>query len=155
MNKIYRKFTAFLKDRREEGNSFLLYIFLIPVICGAVGLGIDTSMAQYVRSGLQNSADSATVAGAQKTSYNGSQRVIDQATADKQTRALYNQERKNYPAVTSTTPTISTKIVTVNGVKMLRTTINEKSPTVFLHILGVNEMKYTIVSEARIGSSRQ
>lgn len=155
MKKLHKKFRNFYQNHREDGNSFLLYIFMVPVICGAVGLGIDTSMSQYIRAGVQSSVDSATVAAAQKTSYSGSTREINHSAADARARTLYNSDRKNYPAITGNAPTIKTSIVNKNGVRMIRMNVKEKSPTVFLHLVGVNEFTYEVVSEARIGSSRQ
>lgn len=155
MKAFFQKIKAFRKSHREEGNSFFLYLFMIPVICGAVGLGIDTSMGQYVHAGIQSSVDSATVAAAQKTTYSGSTRIIDLTTASARASSLYKSDRKNYPAITGSSPTITTTIVNKNGIRMLRVTVTEKSPTVFLHLVGVNEFNYKVVSEARIGSSRQ
>lgn len=160
MKKLHQKFKAFYKAHREDGNSFLLYIFIIPVLCGAVGLGIDTSMGQYVKAGIQNAADTATVAAATKTSYSGGYKIINKTAAEKQARTLYNNSRKNYPAISKSSPTIKVSVVYVNVggnliSQALRMEISEKSPTVFLHMVGVDEFKYNIVSEARIGSARQ
>lgn len=155
MKKFLNSIRDFRKNHREDGNSFLLYIFLMPVLCGAIGLGIDTSLGQYVNAGIQASADSAVVAAAQKTQYSGNNRIINGTAAATTARDFYKTARLNYPAVTASSPTIRAEIVNTRGDRILRLTVAEKSPTVFMHILGVTELNHNIISEARLGASRQ
>lgn len=137
----------------EEGNSFLMFIFLMPVLCGAFGLGLDGALGNYTRTGLQDAADIASIAGANKTVYSGNKRIIDKAAADATVRALYNEKRTAYPNVLNKTPTITVSIIPgrPGSPSVLQVTVQEKSPTVFLHLVGVPEFTYNIRSQARLG----
>lgn len=137
----------------EDGNSFLLFIFLMPVLAGAFGLGLDTAMGQYTRTGIQNAADTATVAGAAMTKYSGNNRVIDKAAATQRVREIYLSQRQSYPNITGSSPTITVTLVRgrSGASDTLQVSIQEKSPTLFLHMAGVNEFNYNIQSQARLG----
>lgn len=144
----------FRKLRKEDGNSFLMFIFLMPVLSGAFGLGLDTALGQYTRTGIQNAADSATVAGAAQTKYVGNKKVIDINKATAMVKTMYNEQRLNYPNVTRTEPEITVQLIpgrNAGDPQTLKVFINEKSPTLFLHMAGVSEFKYNIVSSARLG----
>jgi Flp pilus assembly protein TadG len=145
--------TKMRKFFTEDGNSFLLYIFLMPVLCGAFGLGLDMALGQYTRSGIQNAADLATTAGANKTTYEGNRRVINKAQAESTIRSLYADKRLAYPNVTGSPSNVTVTIRSgrAGSPPMLETTIIEKSPTLFLHLVGVTELTYQIKSQARLG----
>lgn len=137
----------------EEGNSFLMFIFLMPLLCGAFGLGLDAALGQYTRQGIQNAADLATIAGANQTSYEGNKKVINKERATAKIKEEYSKSRKTYPNIRNTEPVITVKITTgrLRSDRLLAVTVQEKSPTIFLHLVGVREFTYNISSQARLG----
>lgn len=143
------------KFLNEEGNSFLLFIFLMPVLCGAFGLGLDAALGQYTRQGIQDAADISTLAGANQTEYaaGSNKRIISEAAAAAKVKELYLEKRKAYPNITGSEPTITVQITTGRwaSTRLLAVTVQEKSPTIFLHIVGVSEFTYNISSQARLG----
>jgi len=147
---MFKKMKEFVN---EEGNSFLLFIFLMPVLCGTFGLGLDAALGHYTRQGIQDAADLATMAGANQTVYSGNKRVISYEKADAKVRQLYLEKRKAYPNIISSTPSISVRITSGRSAStpLLDVLIQEKSPTIFLHLVGVEKFTYNISSQARLG----
>lgn len=137
----------------EDGNSFLLYIFLMPVLCGSFGLGLDAALGNYTRTGIQNAADLATTAGANQTKYSGNNKIIDKAKATETIRNIYKEKRETYPNITGTSAKITVTVIEgrTGAPDTLQVDIVEKSPTVFLGIVGVEEFTYNIRSQARLG----
>lgn len=152
----------FLKIDRENGNSFIMYILLLPLLMGFFGYAVDAGIGYYTRTGMQNALDSAAIAGATQVNYNGSgnfdinvDRARDQAVASM--KVSLNQ----YPNIEcpdgSCYNNITATVVNVGGERgsVLRLDVQEKSKTLFLHVLGIKEQPYTLKSEARIGSIQQ
>lgn len=152
----------FFKLDRENGNSFLMYILLLPLLMGFFGYAVDAGISYYTRTGMQNALDSAAIAGAAKVNYNGSGSFnIDVERAKSQAIASMKVSLKQYPNVEcpsgSCYNNIQATIVDGGGERgqVLRLTVQEKSKTLFLHILGIKEQPYTLKSEARIGYVQQ
>jgi len=49
-----------LPKQDESGNSFLMYLLLMPVLVATMGLGIDVSINTYTQNTLQSALDQAT-----------------------------------------------------------------------------------------------
>lgn len=148
-----KKFLKKLIPNREDGNAFLMYIFIFPIMCGAVGLSLDTGLGTYTQNGIQNAVDNAVVAGAAQTKYSGKKKVIDFTQANKKVNEIYNEQRKDYPNITGETPSITVKLIKGRGTTAdtLSVVVKEKSPTIFLHLVGVNEFNYDVRGQARLG----
>ena len=152
----------FLKLDRENGNSFIMYILLLPVLMGFFGYAVDAGLSYYTRTGMQNALDSAAIAGATQVNYNGSGSFdIDRERAEAQAIASMKVSLQQYPNLEcqdgSCYNNIHATIVNVGGERgsVLRLDVTEKSKTLFMHILGIKEQPYTLKSEARIGYVQQ
>jgi Flp pilus assembly protein TadG len=152
----------FFKLDRENGNSFIMYILLLPVLMGFFGYAVDSGISYYTRTGMQNALDSAAIAGATKVNYNGAGNfVIDAERAKAQAIASMKVSMKQYPNVECSSGSCynNIKATIVSGGSgrgsVLRLTVQQKSKTLFLHIIGIKEQPYNLKSEARIGYVQQ
>lgn len=151
----------FFKRDRENGNTFIMYILLLPLLMGFFGYAVDSGMSYYTRTGMQNALDSAAVAGATKVNYNSSGTyVIDVERAKAQAIKAMKVSLKQYPNLKCKEyDCYDIKATIINGGagrgNVLRLTVQEKSKTMFLHIIGISEQQYNLKSEARIGYLQQ
>lgn len=151
----------FFKLDRENGNAFFMYMFLLPILMGFFGYAVDSGISYYTRTGMQNALDSAAIAGATQVNYNTSGNyVINAERAKAQAVAAMKVSLKQYPNLKCEEYNCyNIKAAIVNGGsergKVLRLTVTEKSKTLFLHIVGIDEQAYDLKSEARIGFVQQ
>lgn len=154
-----RKFLK--RSDKENGNSFLMYIFLLPILMGFFGLAVDSGISYYTRTGMQNALDSAAIAGAAQVNYNGSGSfAINRDRAKVQAITAMKVSLKQYPNLNCKDYNCyDIKATIVNGGvgrgEVLRLTVTERSKTQFLHIIGQHEQVYNLKSEARIGFVQQ
>lgn len=146
---------------KENGNSFIMYILLLPVLMGFFGYAVDSGISYYTRTGMQNALDSAAVAGAAKVNYNGSGNFsINAERAKDQAISAMKVSLKQYPNLNCKDYNCyDIKATIVNGGvgrgEVLRLTVTERSKTQFLYIIGQHEQEYNLKSEARIGFVQQ
>ena len=156
-----RQFIRLFKRDKENGNTFIMYFLLIPVLMGFFGYAVDSGVSYYTRTGMQNALDSAAIAGASQVNYNGSGSFdIDRERAKAQAIESMQVSLKQYPnldCVHYDCYDIQADIVNVGGERgnVLRLSVTERSKTLFLHIIGQKEQQYTLKSEARIGFVQQ
>lgn len=159
----------FLKLDKENGNSFIMYILLLPVLMGFFGLAVDSGISYYTRTGMQNALDSAAIAGAAGNTVDGGRGVV----YDSHGNYIINVDKARLQAVEAMKTSLQqypnlncrdydcydiTATVTNGGAgrgSVLRLEVQERSKTLFLHIIGQKEQVYTLKSEARIGSIQQ
>lgn len=72
----------------ERGNILVLFVVLVPVLLGMVGLALEIGQALMLNSQLQNLADAAALAGANEL--NGEPDAIDRATNAAKNYSLQN-----------------------------------------------------------------
>lgn len=161
--KTINRFKAFLKKLRakESANTLFMVVMLMPVICGVFGVALDAALGYYTRTGMQNALDSAAVAGAGQVKTvaapGGSRNVIDLERANQAAYTSYSASRENYPNIKcgggncfNLTTTVNTTGSGGRG-DYLRLSVKESSPTIFLHIFGIEKQEYVLESEARLG----
>jgi len=154
----------------EKGNSFAVFIVLLPLILGAFGTGIDIARNTYIRTTLQNSLDVAAVSGAAAATPDGTGK-INLTTAANQTRVLatieklYAMDRDAGPGIDCTGPQSPISGAPSGTVRCWKTvkvtfktssveiTITEQSHNAFLQILGIPVQKYTLTSSGFVGQS--
>lgn len=146
---------------KENGNSFIMYILLLPVLMGFFGYAVDSGLSYYTRTGMQNALDSAAIAGAAKVNYNGSGNFsINAERAKEQAISAMKVSLKQYPNLNCKDYNCyNINATIVNGGagrgEVLRLTLTERSKTQFLYIIGQHEQVYNLKSEARIGFVQQ
>lgn len=148
---------------KENGNSFIMYILLLPIMMGFFGFAVDSGISYYTRTGMQNALDSAAVAGAAQVNYNsnGSGNFAINAQRAKTTAIEAMKVSLNqYPNLKCAEYNCYNITATiVNGGNgrgdVLRLSVQERSKTLFLHVIGQNEQVYNLKSEARIGFVQQ
>jgi Flp pilus assembly protein TadG len=151
----------FLKRDKENGNAFIMYLLLLPLLMGFFGYAVDSGISYYTRTGMQNALDSAAIAGATQVNYNGSGTyVIDVNRAKAQAMAAMKVSLQQYPNIECKEYNCyNLNAVIVHNVAgrgdVLQLTITEHSKTMFLHIIGQKEQAYNLKSEARIGYVQQ
>lgn len=159
----------FLKRDKENGNTFIMYILLLPVLMGFFGFAVDSGISYYTRTGMQNALDSAAIAGATGNTVDGGRGVvydsrgnyvINVVKAKKQAVAAMKTSLQQYPNLNCTDYNCYNITATVvdGGAgrgSVLRLEVKERSKTLFLHIIGQKEQVYTLKSEARIGFVQQ
>lgn len=159
----------FFKLNKENGNSFIMYILLLPILMGFFGYAVDSGISYYTRTGIQNALDSAAVAGAAGNTIDGGRGVVYDAhgnyiingnRAKAQAIAAMKVSLKQYPNLECDEYNCyNIKATIIDGGagrgKVLRLTVQERSKTLFLHIIGISEQKYNLISEARIGAIQQ
>jgi Flp pilus assembly protein TadG len=151
----------FFKRDKENGNAFIMYILLLPLLMGFFGYAVDAGISYYTRTGMQNALDSAAVAGAAQVNYNSSGTyVINVDRAKTQAIAAMKVSLQQYPNIEckeyncyNVNATILHNVAGRGDV--LQLTLTEKSKTLFLHIIGIREQSYNLKSEARIGYIQQ
>lgn len=161
--KTFTRFKNFLKNlrKKESANTLFMVVMLMPVICGVFGVALDAGVGYYTRTGMQNALDNAAVAGAGQVKTvaapGGSRNVIDLERANAAAYASYSASRENYPNIQcgggncfNLTTTVNSSVTSGRG-DYLRLSVKESSPTVFLHIFGIDKQEYTLQSEARLG----
>lgn len=159
----------FLKRDKENGNTFVMYLLLLPLMMGFFGYAVDSGISYYTRTGMQNALDSAAVAGAAGNTVDGGRGVvydshgnyvINVVKAKNQAVTAMRTSLKQYPNLNCSDYNCYNITATVinGGVgrgSVLRLEVQERSKTLFLHILGQKEQVYTLRSEARIGFVQQ
>lgn len=163
MNPLTR-FKNFLKNLREKesANTLFMVVMLMPIICGVFGVALDAGVGYYTRTGMQNALDNAVVAGAGQVKTigvsGGSRNVIDSERARATLLESYSTSRENYPNIKcgagecfSMETSIGNSTAGGRDGQYLRVIVKESSPTIFLHIFGIDKQEYTLKSEARLG----
>lgn len=145
------------QERKERGMSTIIYILLIGLICGVLGVGMDGAMGTYTANGLKNALDNSAVAASQQTIYSGKNRAINPGAAKTRFNAIYGEYRKAYPNVTKEGNYKLTefRVYKSRGGKAnntLTVTVTNKSRTRFIGMLGINTFNYKQSTTARLGS---
>lgn len=153
MFKITRKIKEYYRDTKESGNTLMMTLLFTPLIFGMMGFTFDAGMAFYIKNSLQSELDNAAVNGAQQTMYGSSNaQVINYTKAKTILVSTYKKNRNNYPIVNCGGCKKGTPALSKVSATHLRVSVSESSPTLFLHLLGINKMDYKMQSEARLGS---
>jgi hypothetical protein len=179
INSIFTNIKNHLPKRKaEEGNAFLMYMLLMPVLVLTVGFGMQIGINQYVRLSLQSSAEAAVQSAAtlaQNGGLSGANVSLSAAVADK-AKELYAKNRLNNIGglvcgiKTSEYWTgtfgervsapggcdyinIFTSIYYRNGQPYIRMVTANGSHNTFGAIFGTDVQSYTISAEARITRS--
>ncbi len=152
--------------RGEHANAALSLIVAMPMILAAFGVGFDMMHAAYVRSSLQAGLDMATVAGAAQLDITSSGSAKGDATINRtravtETRRVYTANRRSVGMLRCLSGNqarcwseYKTATVTQNG-RYFTYYARDRSANAFLHMVGIPEQNYTLISVARIAQSTQ
>ena len=168
-----------MRQKRDEGgNSIIIYVLLFPVVFGVFGVAVDLAVGTYTNTNLQSGLDTATQSALSRASNpgtNGNITVNPKLTKDAAhqyivdyydvNRTDSSNSNENPFIICQTVAGPEGKLVkpdsgcawTENSysftiaAKTLNTKIElyETSKPVFIHIIGITEIKYTISSSAR------
>jgi Flp pilus assembly protein TadG len=165
------------KKDKEAGNSLIVTLLLFPVMFAAFGTSVDLSIAVYTQSTLQSSLDTgaqSALSRALNPGQVGNTTLAPRLTRDAARSYLiqfYDLNRSNtndnsnpflkcqkratgggtYVNPTSGCGfTLKNFAFSVSGNRLtLNATVYETSHTIFIHTVGVKEVKYTIQTSAR------
>lgn len=163
---------SYIRHRREEGNTLIMVICLMPIMLMCLAFGIQTSLSNYTKNTLQSALDQATQSAVgQAINGDGTQQTIrlgDNLLAN--TNRLYDINRRdklnNLLCTMSITPAsdgaitnggsgcpwrqTSWRIYTKNGNQFFEMKIHDYSRVPFGTWLDQGYQSYTIVSTARV-----
>ncbi len=151
----------------ESGNSFVLFVVLLPILLGAFGLGLDMTRNVYIRTSLQNALDMATAAGAAvTTTAPGGRTVLRPEEALQTVEQVYALNRSTGPALAclgSRQPVAGTTLgkcwvqpaPPVLTDTTITYTVRERSTNAFLQVLGVPYQDYRLQSRSRVNQTTQ
>lgn len=154
--KLLNNFNNKRNHRKEKGMASLMYIFLLTLIAGFLGFGMDAALGNYTANGLKSSMDTATLAAAGQVKYSsktGTTQYIHMNLAKQTFSKHYTNYRKAYPNVTvkgGYTPKYSWNHST-NPTRMT-VSVTEKMNTRFMALIGQKEFVFNLKSSARLGS---
>lgn len=160
MKKYIQRIKAIRKyGDMESGNTFVMYVMMFGIMAMFLGLAIDSGLGFYTKNGMQSALDSAVVAGASQTDYNGAgKKVINKERAFNRAKEAFTDAKVNYPNLVSCNTQGECEKFTDIAVKThpqrgqyFTVTATIYSKNVFMHMVGLPVQKYTLVSDARIG----
>lgn len=164
---------AYMQDRREEGNTFIMIIMLMPLMLVCLAFGLQTSLNNYTKNTLQSALDQATQSAVgQAINGDGTQQTI-RLGSDllANTNRLYDKNRIEklnnlLCSINGITPgsdgvvtnggsgcawrQTSWRIYTKNGNQYFEMKLHDYSRVPFGTLLDQGYQTYTIVSTARI-----
>lgn len=154
-----RKYFKTLRKRREDGNTFVMYVMMFGIMAIFLGFAIDSGMGYYTKNGMQSALDSAVVTGANKTYYNSSgKKIIDPEQAKIAAINAFNDAKVNYPNLVECNEAGACSKITNVQVKndpirgqYLTMSVTIYSKNVFMHMVGSPTQTYNLKSEARLG----
>lgn len=182
MSLLKRLRNRFKPDLNERGNMLVWYVFMTPVFLGAVGLAIDASLMASTASSLQTSLDAATqgTVSLSKNQASGKPRLSTTEARNSLIR-LYDANRSGMYSDRSNSEGIPFLICQNSGANTVRgsasncgfkltefryspngglsnggyltVTVQEKADTIFLQVLGFNDLTYTVTSTSRLTNS--
>lgn len=173
-----RNLVARRKKSKEDANTFIIYIMLFPVIFSAFGVSVDLAIGTYTNTNLQSALDTATqssLSRAVNPGTNGNTSFSPSLTSDAahqyitdfydKNRTDISNDRENPFLRCQNTPIAGAQLVippsgcawseksyTLNitgNVLQANVEVYEESEPVFLGMIGVETIKYTITSSAR------
>jgi hypothetical protein len=166
------------KKNKEDANTLVMYIMLFPVIFSAFGVSVDLAIGTYTNTNLQSALDTATqssLSRAVNPGTNGNTLFSPSLTSDAAHQYITDFYDKNRTDISNdnenpfircqTTPIAGASLVTppsgcawsensynlgiTGNVLQADVEIYEESSPVFLGMVGVDAIKYTITSSAR------
>ena len=140
--KLSRAVGRFHSDR--GGNVIITFALATLPIVGTVGFAVDYSHANSVKAAMQAALDSTALMLSREAGIDSSSQL--QANAQKYFNALFTRPEATNVTITATYTTTSGSQVIVNGAANV--------PTVFLGIIGYQNIPVTGSSTAKWGSSR-
>lgn len=171
-NTVEGRLKRAMKKRNEDGNLFLWYVVAFGLMMGIFGLSVDFGFSTYARNSLQNSLDSAAVAGAAEVQTIGSGGIIiHEQRALATIEELYDKNRSNVPDA------VCSRQINYDGMNRLRSgerrggtdscwiisdydvdnrngtltvSVREYKPTYFIKMIGIPYQEIQLTATARL-----
>jgi len=174
--KRLRNLVAERKKNKEDASVLIIYMMLFPVIFAAFGVSVDLAIGTYTNTNLQSALDTATqssLSRAVNPGTNGNTSFTPRLTAESARSYMIDYYDGNRTSVGNenpfircqSKPKVGSVLVTppsgcawsqnsfgfgISGnVLEVNVEVYEESKPVFLNMIGVDTIKYTITSSAR------
>jgi len=127
------------RDRDERGQTLIFFVLAMPVFLAVIALVVDGSMLLVKKRGLQNAADAAALAAAQRLSLSDPCAAGSPCLTDVGTYANEYSDRNGGPSLDECDSTHPTNcFAVINGGKQVEVRLQAQSPTFFARAIGLS-----------------